>query len=128
MIPVSFLYDEYIDRPKLTEQKKNPVEYIVPPPPLKRGRNKNNEHDKTRKLTKNPQAQNVQFIKSLAANENLLKKVNYISIENQCDLSSMKLCVQTKRTEYPHNSKIHNQVWTQECVKVAYTNSHRLKQ
>ena len=32
MIPVSTLYDEYIDRPKLTEQKK-PVEYIVPPPP-----------------------------------------------------------------------------------------------
>ena len=31
MIPVSTLYDEYIDRPKLTEQKK-PVEYIVPPP------------------------------------------------------------------------------------------------
>ena len=25
------LYDEYIDRPKLTEQK-NPFEYIVPPP------------------------------------------------------------------------------------------------
>ena len=33
MIPVSTLYDEYIDRPKLTEQKKNTVEYIVPPPP-----------------------------------------------------------------------------------------------
>ena len=36
------LYDEYIDRPKLTEQK-NPFEYIVlppPPPPIKRGRNK----------------------------------------------------------------------------------------
>ena len=32
MIPVSTLYDEYIDRPKLTEQKK-PSEYIVPPPP-----------------------------------------------------------------------------------------------
>ena len=32
MIPVSTLYDEYIDRPKLTEQK-NPFEYIVPPPP-----------------------------------------------------------------------------------------------
>ena len=33
MILVSTLYDEYIDRPKLTEQKKkNPVEYIVPPP------------------------------------------------------------------------------------------------
>ena len=31
MIPVSTLYDEYIDRPKLTEQK-NPAEYIVPPP------------------------------------------------------------------------------------------------
>ena len=31
MIPVSTLYDEYIDRPKLTEQK-NPFEYIVPPP------------------------------------------------------------------------------------------------
>ena len=31
MILVSTLYDVYIDRPKLTEQKK-PVEYIVPPP------------------------------------------------------------------------------------------------
>ena len=31
MTPVSTLYDEYIDRPKLTEQK-NPFEYIVPPP------------------------------------------------------------------------------------------------
>ena len=32
------LYDEYIDRPKLSEQlKKNPVEYIVPPSPLKCG-------------------------------------------------------------------------------------------
>ena len=31
MIPVSTLYGEYIDRPKLTEQK-NPFEYIVPPP------------------------------------------------------------------------------------------------
>ena len=29
MIPLTFLYDEYIDRPKLTEQK-NPFEYIVP--------------------------------------------------------------------------------------------------
>ena len=37
MIPVSTLYDEYIDRRKLTEQK-NPFEYIVPPT-LKRGRN-----------------------------------------------------------------------------------------
>ena len=32
MLPVSTLYDEYIDRPNLTEQK-NPFEYIVPPPP-----------------------------------------------------------------------------------------------
>ena len=31
MIPVSTLYDEYIDRRKLTEQK-NPFEYIVPHP------------------------------------------------------------------------------------------------
>ena len=31
MIPVSTLYDEYMDRRKLTEQKK-PFEYIVPPP------------------------------------------------------------------------------------------------
>ena len=33
MIPVTFLHDEYIDRPKLSEQKKHPFEYIVPPPP-----------------------------------------------------------------------------------------------
>ena len=31
MIPVSTLYDEYIERRKFTEQKK-PFEYIVPPP------------------------------------------------------------------------------------------------
>ena len=31
MIPVSTLSDEYIDRPKLSEQKK-PFEHIVPPP------------------------------------------------------------------------------------------------
>ena len=30
MIPLTFLYDEYIDRPKLTEQEKA-FEYIVPP-------------------------------------------------------------------------------------------------
>ena len=30
MIPLTFLYNEYIDRPKLSEQKK-PFEYIVPP-------------------------------------------------------------------------------------------------
>ena len=32
MIPLTFLCDEYIDRPKLIEQK-NPFVYIVPPPP-----------------------------------------------------------------------------------------------
>ena len=32
MIPLSTLYDECIDRRKFTEQKKNPFEYIVPPP------------------------------------------------------------------------------------------------
>ena len=31
MIPLTFLCDECIDRPKLSEQK-NPFEYIVPPP------------------------------------------------------------------------------------------------
>ena len=31
MIPLTFLYDEYIDRPKLSEQK-NLFKYIVPPP------------------------------------------------------------------------------------------------
>ena len=33
MISLTTLYDEYIDQSKLSEQKKNPVEYIVPPPP-----------------------------------------------------------------------------------------------
>ena len=31
MVSFSILYDEYIDRPKLTEQKK-PFVYILPPP------------------------------------------------------------------------------------------------
>ena len=31
MIPLTFLYEEYIDRPKLSEQK-NTFEYIVPLP------------------------------------------------------------------------------------------------
>ena len=46
MIPLTILYDEYIDRPKLTEQK-NPVEYIVPPSPLKWG-SEQQEPDKRR--------------------------------------------------------------------------------
>ena len=38
IIPLTILYNEYIDRPKFTEQKKkNPVKYIVPP--SLRGRN-----------------------------------------------------------------------------------------
>ena len=37
MIPLTTLYDEYIDRSKLTEQK-NPCKYIVPDP-LRGGRN-----------------------------------------------------------------------------------------
>ena len=36
MIPLTNLYDEYIDQPNLTEQK-NPFEYIVPPYPTKVG-------------------------------------------------------------------------------------------
>ena len=32
MVSFTTLYDEYIDRSKLSEQK-NPFEYIVPPPP-----------------------------------------------------------------------------------------------
>ena len=36
MIPITILYNEYFDRPKLSEQK-NPVGYIVPPSPLKWG-------------------------------------------------------------------------------------------
>ena len=32
MIPLIFLYDEYIDRPKLSEQKKTHLSIIVPPP------------------------------------------------------------------------------------------------
>ena len=38
MIPLTFLCDEYIDRPRLNEQK-NPFEYIVPPLYHKCGRN-----------------------------------------------------------------------------------------
>ena len=36
MIPFTIHYDEFIDRPKLTEQKK-PFEYIVTPSTLKWG-------------------------------------------------------------------------------------------
>ena len=42
MIPLTALYDDYIDWPKLSEQKK-PFEYIVPPP-LKLVGTKNNTH------------------------------------------------------------------------------------
>ena len=38
MIPDSTLYDEYIDRPKLTEQKKHI--WVYSSSPLKRGRKK----------------------------------------------------------------------------------------
>ena len=39
LIPLIFLYDEYIDRPKLSEQK-NPFVYIVPPPTSGVGKNR----------------------------------------------------------------------------------------
>ena len=44
MLPVSTLCDEYIDRRKLTEQKK-PFEYIVPPPSRGVGTIKRLKHD-----------------------------------------------------------------------------------
>ena len=40
MIPFTIPYDEYIDLRKLTEQKKQLI-YIVPPPPTQVGRNNN---------------------------------------------------------------------------------------
>ena len=46
MIPLTTLYDYYIDWPKLSEQKK-PFEYIVLPP-LKRGRRNKNFFDSQR--------------------------------------------------------------------------------
>ena len=45
MIPLSTLYDECIDRRKFTEQKKNPFEYIVPPP--SRGSEQQVENEET---------------------------------------------------------------------------------
>ena len=42
MIPVLTLYDEYIDRPKLTEQKK--TVWVYSSFPLKKGRNNNTFH------------------------------------------------------------------------------------
>ena len=39
MIPLTFLYDEYIDRPKFTEQKKKPI-WVYSSFPHKWGRNK----------------------------------------------------------------------------------------
>ena len=38
MIPLTYLYGEYIDRRKLSEQK-NPFEYIAPPPTSEVGTN-----------------------------------------------------------------------------------------
>ena len=38
MIPLTFLYDEYIDRPKFTEQKKKPI-WVYSSFPHKWGRN-----------------------------------------------------------------------------------------
>ena len=53
MIPLAFLYDEYIDRPKLSEQQKNPFEYIVPPPSGVATNIRYIYHD-TRGLARNP--------------------------------------------------------------------------
>ena len=47
-MPLTFLYDEYIDRPKLSE-KKNPLEYIVPPPTSGVGKNRNMRKNVNRK-------------------------------------------------------------------------------
>ena len=39
MMPITTLYDEYVDRPKLTEQK-TPVYHLIPPPPKCGGQQK----------------------------------------------------------------------------------------
>ena len=57
MIPVSTLYDEYIDGPKFTEQKKPIWVYSSPPPPpppLKRGRNNKAQTHENRSVFKIP--------------------------------------------------------------------------
>ena len=51
MIPLTTLYDHYIDRPKLSEQK-NPFEYIVPPP-LKGVGTKSQISETKKRLSKN---------------------------------------------------------------------------
>ena len=52
MIPLTSLSDDYIDRPKLSEQK-NPVEYIVPSPLKWVGTTRKNAHKQEQtKITK----------------------------------------------------------------------------
>ena len=59
MIPLTFLYDEYIDRPKLTGQKK-PFEYIVPSPTSGVG-TKNIATSQTTKVKTNNELNNIFF-------------------------------------------------------------------
>ena len=79
MIPVSTLYDEYIDRPKLTEPKKKPFEYIVPPP-LKRGRNNEKNSSSLRKQSTPMFTKNVQTSRKKTKYLNSSKKDEILNL------------------------------------------------
>ena len=76
MIPVSTLYDEYIDRQKLSEQKKT-FDYIVPPP-LKRVRNKKTYRNRSEIQTyfENSAFENLNFFTAISK---FVPNINLIS-------------------------------------------------
>ena len=85
MIPLTNLYDEYIGRPKLTEQK-NIFEYIVPPSPIKWCRNKNREKGRSF-LEHWPRSARIsQYGKRVFHNEVSLKAASY---DLECDREAM---------------------------------------
>ena len=76
MIPLTNLYDEYNDWPKLTEQK-NPFEYIVPPFPLKWGSEQPAEKKETRRLAQ--ELQNKQIKLKTRNPKNILSNITWYS-------------------------------------------------
>ena len=75
MIPLTLLYDEYIGRPNLTEQEKNPVDYIVPPSPLKWGSEQQNKEIDCFSLFQVTFLLHVAKLKSVLFDENEIFKI-----------------------------------------------------
>ena len=110
MIPLISFYDEYIDRRKFTEQKKNPFEYIVPPPHMMGSEQKSHQFRCTYQLT---------FSIKL-----LIIECNYLKLQLRKDFRSCKIKKVTRKVKkrssknfaYKKDTHVYNNCFSSNAI------------